>query len=185
MKTFFLLIVAPCIVTQLAYADGGDESRSKRSKRFAEAIETINRGALKDGFLDSVDGLNAFTTDGCSAINKANKILNDNLKGCCLAHDFSYWLGGTSLDRMVADLNLGDCAETATGKKWIGDLMYYTVKKCGGPGTGRSYQWGYGWQINPPYTKKEDLKNKTPALIQFINEEIDRFESVMSESLSL
>ncbi len=105
-------------------------------------------------FASSADGniLMSFTTDGCSDFDEDLFKAGDLIHLCCVQHDSRYLLGGTASDRLDADRQLRACVSKVQGPV-VAAAMYRAVRIFGRPGTGKSYQWGYGWQTNPGYKR--------------------------------
>ena len=106
--------------------------------------------------LDSKNTLQAFSTDGCSGGMSASwQLFVSGLSSdgdwprrlpwlaCCLAHDESYWRGGSKEDRLLADRGLKQCVKNK-GFPAVANLMYAAVRLGGGPCTDFSWRWGYG-----------------------------------------
>jgi hypothetical protein len=108
----------------------------------------------------SASDLHDFTSDGCSLFPDGN--LKDRALwcDCCLAHDISYWHGGTKEDRRHADEMLRDCVQERTGSKALADLMYNGVRTGGHPAFPTWYRWGYGWTYGKNYAPLTDQENQ-------------------------
>jgi len=87
-----------------------------------------------------------FTSDGCSMFP------DGEWKHCCFAHDATYWVGGTQVERYEADLLIKKCI-AQSGHPVIARIMYRGIRVGGRPSTGRSYRWGYGWSYPIGYRK--------------------------------
>lgn len=94
--------------------------------------------------------LTPFTSDGCSLFPDGS--INDDTAWlhCCTAHDFDYWQGGTSEQRLASDKQLAQCVDEVD-IPGLGILMYLGVRLGGIPMMPTSFRWGYGWSINPGY----------------------------------
>lgn len=79
-----------------------------------------------------------FKSDGCTAW------FDGNWWPCCEAHDLSYWYGGTSTERMVADAKLARCVQERSNvvNAW---LMHTFVRIFGACWLPAPFRWGYGW----------------------------------------
>lgn len=113
--------------------------------------------------------LRPFTSDGCSLVPDGNLSDLEKWRPCCVAHDKIYWLGGTNLQRQKADYGLGQCLRdhgmsTLESLAWVG-----AVRAGGGPLTGQSWRWGYGWYEIRDYgpLKAEELALAKPYLELF------------------
>jgi hypothetical protein len=94
--------------------------------------------------------LNIFETDGCSIVPDGTIIDPLKWRNCCVDHDIHYWMGGTRDDRLLADEEFKSCMELKRSPAWA--IIYYLgVRLNAHPGTGMSYQWGYGWEENRGY----------------------------------
>ena len=107
----------------------------------------------------STESLQAFTTDGCSRFPDRAPNGKSDWCHCCVVHDLAYWRGGTSEERLAADLALKACVLKATGSEVLAEVMFAGVRIGGGPHLPTSYRWGYGWPAGTPYrqlTPEED-----------------------------
>ena len=94
--------------------------------------------------------LKDFSTDGCSIVPDGPPNDPNKWKNCCVDHDISYWMGGTSTDREISDLIFRYCMEKTGSPEWA--IVYYLgVRINAWPGSGQSFQWGYGWIKNRGY----------------------------------
>ncbi len=89
-------------------------------------------------------------------------------ESCCVEHDRSYWWGATVdgyFQRRLADERLRRCVSQVGRARreelsdrlgvWpdhvenafdaVAEMMYVAVRAGGGPCTGLSWRWGYGW----------------------------------------
>ncbi len=94
----------------------------------------------------SAADLDDFMSDGCSLFPDGDFKERAKWCDCCLAHDISYWRGGTKDDRKRADEKLRDCVFERTGNKALAKLMYDGVRAGGHPAFPTWYRWGYGWK---------------------------------------
>lgn len=107
------------------------------------------------------DELSPFSTDGCSLFPDGSWC------ECCLAHDKSYWQGGTEEQRVEADKELEKCVTAVTGRDWLGSTMYYGVRFGGGPYWPTWYRWGYGWEYGRSYqTLSAEEQTRADQLLQ-------------------
>jgi hypothetical protein len=117
-----------------------------------------------------------FNTDGCSLFPDRALIGKTDWCHCCIAHDFSYWRGGTSEARLKADQELKTCVLKATGNQVLANMMYTGVRTGGGPYYFTTYRWGYGWPYGRAYGEltaeedalatslEHDYRTKNPSL---------------------
>lgn len=108
----------------------------------------------------SVEGvsirLNPFKTDGCSSFPNGRLSTRKNeWLHCCIAHDISYWIGGSREEKNLADQELRQCVEKVTNKSQA-ELMEIGVEIGGAPQTGFPWRWGYGWDVEVPYFEREE-----------------------------
>lgn len=85
-----------------------------------------------------------FTSDGCSSFPNGTFQQNELWLLCCVAHDYTYWKGGTFQDRVAADKELEACV-SAVGEPAIALLMLAGVRVGGTPYLPTRFRWGYGW----------------------------------------
>ena len=88
--------------------------------------------------------LRSFTSDACSRFPEGTAEHQNLWCKCCLAHDKSYWQGGTSEERARADQALEQCV-AEVGEPRIAKLMLAGVRVGGTPYLWTEYRWGYGW----------------------------------------
>ncbi|WP_232525191.1 hypothetical protein [Motilimonas pumila] len=92
----------------------------------------------------SAGTLQPFSSDGCSRFPDGTWQQQDVWKSCCVAHDLSYWRGGTADERDHADAQLQQCL-AQQGYPAIGWVMLLGVKVGGLPYWPSDFRWGYGW----------------------------------------
>lgn len=108
----------------------------------------------------SAADLDDFMSDGCSLFPDGDFKERAKWCDCCLAHDISYWRGGTKDDRKRADEKLRDCVLKRTGSKALADLMYNGVRTGGHPAFPNWYRWGYGWKYGRSYAPLTEQENQ-------------------------
>jgi hypothetical protein len=108
----------------------------------------------------SAADIDDFMSDGCSLFPDGD--LKDRALwcDCCLAHDISYWRGGTKDDRRHADEKLRDCVLERTGNKTLAKLMFDGVRAGGHPAFPTWYRWGYGWRYGKVYAPLTEQENQ-------------------------
>ena len=79
----------------------------------------------------------AFLSDGCSFWP------NSAWTECCLKHDYMYWCGGDTSQRLEADRELRTCVNAVASG--MGTIMYPGVRAGGAPLLPTSFRWGYGY----------------------------------------
>jgi hypothetical protein len=107
-----------------------------------------------------------FSSDGCSGgmswFWRAIIGKPPPWEGCCVAHDWHYWQGGTRADRREADRSLRECVQRQARDYalvgfclvWcIAWLMWAGVRICGGPYLPVHWRWGYGWRYPKGYDR--------------------------------
>ena len=124
---------------------------NSRYKRIQKLMEEVKSSEV-------TTTLEPFSTDGCSMYPDKNYISTQehNWIHCCIAHDISYWTGGTEEQRDQADEELASCVTDATSSQH-GQIMYLGVQIGGAPGTGLPWAWGYGWNT---FRKYHELDSK-------------------------
>ena len=93
-----------------------------------------------------------FTSDGCSIVPDG-EWGDDAWRECCVLHDIQYWCGGSSADRIQADLDLQQCVAEKGYPIW-GEIMYLGVRAGGHPVWPVPWRWGYGWEWYRSYEKE-------------------------------
>ena len=92
---------------------------------------------------DPEETIYPFTTDGCSVV--PDGVWGDDAwRECCVLHDVQYWCGGSSGDRLQADIQLEQCV-AKKGYPFTGKIMYVGVRVGGHPIWPVPWRWGYGW----------------------------------------
>ncbi|NRA60855.1 MAG: hypothetical protein HRU25_08060 [Psychrobium sp.] len=103
--------------------------------------------------------LRSFTSDGCSSFPDGTLSQRSLWLECCQRHDYDYWQGGTTKQRVDSDKTLKQCV-AKVGKPTLALLMLAGVRVGGTPYLPTSFRWGYGW----PYPRfygaltKDELK---------------------------
>ncbi len=95
--------------------------------------------------------LKPFISDGCTSFSDGPKEKPKLWRHCCDEHDFKYWAGGSSDDRLLADKQLKACV-LATGYSSTASNMYWAVRNFGGPNSSPKYRWGFGWEKKRGYS---------------------------------
>jgi hypothetical protein len=117
----------------------------------------------------SAGDLKPFTTDGCSAFPDGTPNDRTAWAKCCIAHDLSYWKGGTYGEREEADRALENCVG-GIGEPEIAELMRAGVRAGGSPYWPTPFRWGYGW----PYLRGyKELTGEEKAEVQRRVEELE------------
>ena len=96
-------------------------------------------------------GLRPFSSDGCSLFPDGALNAPGLWCDCCFTHDISYWQGGTSADRLLADQALRQCVLERTADSALATMMYDGVRLGGHPAFPTWYRWGYGWPYGRGY----------------------------------
>lgn len=102
--------------------------------------------------LNASEGLNPFTSDGCSMSPNGPRENPHAFLECCVQHDLAYWQGGTSAAKEQADRALKSCV-TENSDESIGNLYWQGVRLGGGPQFKTPFRWGYGWTYYQGYTE--------------------------------
>ncbi len=92
------------------------------------------------------DGLDNFSSDGCSQFPDGTFTQENLWCDCCITHDIAYWQGGNRKQKNQADQALRVCVFNKTGSLLLADTMYYGVTFGGSPVFPTWYRWGYGWR---------------------------------------
>ncbi|MGK0441397.1 MAG: hypothetical protein ACJA0N_001195 [Pseudohongiellaceae bacterium] len=100
--------------------------------------------------LINADTLKPFVSDGCSAFPDGTFDQKELWLGCCYAHDYSYWQGGTYDQRLVSDRQLQACV-AEVGEPDIALVMLAGVRVGGSPYFPTEFRWGYGWSYPKLY----------------------------------
>ncbi len=120
--------------------------------------------------------LEDFSTDGCSSYPDGHILTKKNeWIHCCIAHDMSYWIGGTREERQLADENLGACIEERTNE-FHGNIMQIGVIFGGTPRLRTNWRWGYGWSEQIQYQllnndQREAVAQKFDTILDTIEEQ--------------
>lgn len=104
--------------------------------------------------------LNAFQTDKCTLFPDGTNDFPELWSRCCVEHDLNYWMGGSSIDREIADLQFKQCVYTKGGA-FLAWLMHSGVRIGGPSGYKAPWSWGYGWSARsdrrPLSSQEKDL----------------------------
>jgi hypothetical protein len=111
----------------------------------------------------SQHSLRPFTSDGCSLFPDRSPIGKSDWCACCLAHDMTYWRGGTEQERKLADEQFHACLLAATGDRLLADSMLAGVRVGGTPHIPTPFRWGYGWPADRGY---KALTRKEKAMVE-------------------
>lgn len=123
------------------------------------------------------DELKPFTTDGCSAFPDGTTKHRALWMSCCIAHDLSYWQGGTYAERLEADRELEQCV-TQVGKPEIAKIMLAGVRVGGSPYYPMPYRWGYGWSWPRGYGELSAVEK------QQVSKKLQEFEILIQHLFS-
>ena len=91
-----------------------------------------------------------FRTDGCSLY--PDRDAKADWCDCCVAHDLSYWRGGTAAERERSDAAFAACVRQATGNPAQAARMHAAVRLGGAPWWPTPFRWGFGWAWGRGYT---------------------------------
>jgi hypothetical protein len=95
-------------------------------------------------FTSHAGELKPFVSDGCSAFPDGTFSRHSLWLGCCTAHDFAYWQGGSYQQRERADKDLQACV-AQLGEPEVALFMLAGVRLGGSPLWPTTFRWGYGW----------------------------------------
>jgi len=98
----------------------------------------------------NAEKIKPFTSDGCSLFPNGTFEQKERWLFCCTAHDYAYWQGGTSEERLISDNQLRQCV-AKTGQPKTARLMLVGVRVGGSPYFPTSFRWGYGWSYPRGY----------------------------------
>lgn len=107
----------------------------------------------------SADSPSRFTTDGCSLFFDRSPSGGADWCHCCVAHDLTYWRGGTEEARLDADRVLAACVAELSGSRLLSGVMFAGARLGGSPYLPTGFRWGYGWpygRFYGPLTAKEN-----------------------------
>lgn len=148
-----------------------------------------------------------FKTDKCTLFPDHSQDEVSKWADCCVAHDFTYWMGGTSSRRDQSDDELKQCVHQR-GAEQAGQLMHFGVQLAGAPGflisNSTPWVWGFGWNREPRYQNlsphkrlliaqkmhtvlqeyirlKDDFSMKQRSyLIKHLSKQVSEFEKLLS-----
>jgi len=104
--------------------------------------------------------LRPFKSDGCSLFPDRASLLGGDWCECCFQHDLSYWRGGSTVEREIADRTLKECVVSKTGNISLARLMYQGVRQGGSPYFYTWYRWGYGWDFGRGYDPVTEVEEQ-------------------------
>jgi hypothetical protein len=91
-----------------------------------------------------------FVSDGCSYFPDGTPDQPELWRSCCVEHDRVYWGGGTSQQRIKADMELRQCVAAAGAPK-VAVVMEIVVRWGGSPYLPFPFRWGFGWPYPRDY----------------------------------
>jgi len=94
----------------------------------------------------STESRSTFTSDGCTLFP------DGNWGECRVAHDLTYWNGGSKAQRLNADRILASCIVSHTQSSILGNLVFLGVRLAGTPFLPTYWRWGFGWAYGSGYT---------------------------------
>jgi hypothetical protein len=84
-----------------------------------------------------------FVSDGCSLWPDGHWV------ECCVAHDLTYWMGGSGAERRRADSDLRRCVSDG-GHPFMARIMFLGVRAAGVHWLPTPFRWGFGWPYPQP-----------------------------------
>lgn len=126
----------------------GTPTRMKSRKFTSSLVCTLGLLACAQPLL--ADTLKPFASDGCSSFPDGTQQHQELWLGCCVAHDYAYWKGGTRTERLQADAALSSCVADV-GEPELARLMLTGVRVGGSPYWPTKFRWGYGWSYPRGY----------------------------------
>jgi len=105
------------------------------------------------------DELAPFSTDGCSDFPDGTPSQKDLWRHCCVAHDKTYWAGGSRAERLASDYELEQCV-AKVGEPALAKLMLAGVRVGGAPWWPTRFRWGYGWPWPRSYRALSDAERE-------------------------
>jgi hypothetical protein len=115
------------------------------------------------------DTLMPFTSDGCSAFPDGTFAQQQLWLSCCERHDYDYWKGGTSAERLASDKALRICV-AQVGQSEVALLMLAGVRVGGTPYLPTQFRWGYGWPYPRDYGALTDDERQQVELLSAQNQ---------------
>jgi len=95
-----------------------------------------------------------FKSDGCSLF------WDGNYRDCCVAHDETYYFGGSLKERRSADKELYKCIRSKGNGKFLASIIYLGVRIGGVSFLPTPFRWGFGHK----FPRKEPKKPKSLKL---------------------
>jgi hypothetical protein len=111
---------------------------------------------------DPATGITLFESDGCSKWPEGTAENPHLWRDCCFTHDLHYWMGGTSQERLDADVELKQCVESR-GQDFQAIVIYMGVRVGGTPNTQASFRWGFGWPEGREYAELTEEEKQEAA----------------------
>jgi len=113
----------------------------------------------------SPDTLRSFQSDGCTFFLDGTLHNPDAWKESCVAHDWSYWRGGTVEERKKADMRLREGIRES-GYPLTAGLVYTGVRLLGSPCLPTPWRWGYGWGYPRGYGELSEEEEGQVAFLE-------------------
>ena len=114
---------------------------------------------MSSAMLRAENDIKPFTTDGCSSFPNGTFEKKNLWLACCTAHDFTYWQGGTYIERVKADESFKQCI-IKVGKPTLAKFMLAGVRVGGTPYLPTPFRWGYGWPFFRGYKAVNEQEAK-------------------------
>lgn len=92
-----------------------------------------------------------FKSDGCSLFP------DGNYRECCVAHDKTYFIGGSLKQRRAADKELYRCVRSKGNGKLLASMIWIGVRVGGVSFLPTPFRWGFGHK----FPRKEPAGKKT------------------------
>lgn len=189
LKNIVLIIINLLIFNFSAYADVadsnlsyGDRNQEGDSQSILEQIKGTAFTVDLFRYKVSKNSLSSFKSDGCSMFPESSFKDSPQLQACCIEHDFQYWKGGSSNEKVDADKTFKQCvSQVRDNKEGLAKLMYWAVHLFGRPGSGLPFQWGYGWKKNRKYhpLPKSSYVEFSPSAIKYMETTKDAEEKAL------
>lgn len=105
------------------------------------------------------EDISPFATDGCSDFPDGTPSQRVLWRHCCVAHDLTYWAGGTYAERLASDQELERCVARVADAA-LAKLMLAGVRVGGSPYWPTRFRWGYGWSWPRGYKALSEMERE-------------------------
>ncbi|MCC6138076.1 MAG: hypothetical protein IT287_05550, partial [Bdellovibrionaceae bacterium] len=153
---FLFFLISGCSTPQAVY-DPVDRRVAEVTSSEQCSLEKCSEPSSNMAATIVKEKIKPFTSDGCSvAPDRPLVPWGNSWAHCCVAHDLTYWRGGSVEERKKSDRELVSCINKVVGQQdsnpsSLGWTYWLGVRVGGAPGSRHPWRWGYGWSSEVLY----------------------------------